>query len=134
MPAQLLKCIDLGTFPIGPGPGPIPGVSFSAFDFASGPVPTKISALGAFVGLDAEHRLEIKLPKGVKSVCRRLVHLARPPKVLFISPAGTTVGTVVLDPTQNVAQEVVGTSTAGIRQIIVVPPNNETLLLSLCFG
>lgn len=82
MPAQLLKCIDLGAFPIGPGPGPIPGVSFSAFDFAGGPVPTKISALGAFVGLNAEHRLEIEVPKGVKSVCMRLVHLAQPPKVL----------------------------------------------------
>ena len=133
MPAQLLKCIDLESLPVGPL-GPIPGVSFSVFDSSGGSMPTQISPLGAFVGLDAGYRLEIKLPKGVKAVCMRLVHLAQPPKVLFISPAGTTVGTVVLDPAQNVAQEVVGTSTAGIRRIIVIATSAETRLLSLCFG
>jgi hypothetical protein len=137
MPAQLLKCIDLGTLPIGTGPNPkvIQSVKFRVFDFAGVPKPsTEIKAIGAFVGLDAGYRLEIDFPRNVKSVCMRLVHFAKPPKVLFVSPAGTTVGTVILASTQKVAQEVVGTSTAGINRIVVVPPSNETLLLSLCFG
>jgi hypothetical protein len=52
---------------------------------------------------------------------------------VFFSPAGTNVGTVTLAPTQNVAQEAVCTSPA-IQRIVVTPPSDETLLLTLCFG
>ena len=137
MPAQLLKCLDLGTQPIGSGPNPrvIGGVRFAVFDFAGVLQATSlIQATGVFVGLNCGFKLEITLPRGVTAVCMRLAHWAKPSKISFLSPAGSTVGTVTLAATQNVAQEVVGSSTAGIKRIIVVPPSDETLLLSLCFG
>ncbi len=137
MPAQLLKCIDFGAIPVGSGPNPrtIQNTKFRVFDFANIPqVTAEIKVISSFVGLDAGHRLEIELPRNVKAVCMRLVHFARAPKVTFFSSAGTKVGTVTLAATQKIAQEVVGTSTAGIVRIIVESPSNEVLLLSLCSG
>ena len=136
MPAQLLKCIDFATIPIGPGPNPrvIQTVKFAVFDFAGAPLATsQVKTSGAFQGLDAGFRLEITFRRPVLAVCMSLVHTARAPKVDFFSPAGANVGTATLAPTQNVAQEVVCTSRA-IQRIVVTAPSDETLLLALCFG
>jgi len=137
MPAQLLKCIDFSTLPVGPGPNPrsISGIKFSVFDHTATLLPTsQIKASGAFVGLDTSFQLEIVFPRrGVKAVCMSLVHTARAPKIAFFSSAGTLVGTATLAATQNVAQEVVCTS-ASIKRIVVKAPSDETLLLTLCYG
>ena len=136
MPAQLLKCIDFATIPVGPGPNPrlIQTVKFAVFDHTGAPLPSsQVKTQGTFQGLDAGFRLEMTFRRPVRAVCMSLVHFARAPKVEFFSPAGTNVGTVALTPTQNVAQEAVCTSTA-IQRIVVTPPSDETLLLALCFG
>ena len=136
MPAQLLKCIDFATIPIGLGPNPrlIQAVKFSVFDHTGTPLASsQVKTQGTFQGLDAGFRLEMTFRRPVRAVCMSLVHFARAPKVGFFSSAGTNVGTVTLAPTQNVAQEAVCTSPA-IQRIVVTPPSDETLLLTLCFG
>jgi hypothetical protein len=136
MPAQLLKCINFATIPVGSGPNPrlIQAVKFAVFDHTGAPLASsQVKSQGAFHGLDAGFRLEITFRRPVRAVCMSLVHFARAPKVGFFSAAGTNVGTVALAPTQSVAQEVVCTSTA-IQRIVVQPPSDETLLLALCFG
>jgi hypothetical protein len=136
MPAQLLKCIDFATIPVGSGPNPrvIQAVRFAVFNSAGAPLASsQIKSQGTFRGLDAGFRLEITFRRPVRAVCMSLVHFARAPRVAFFSAAGNNVGTATLAQTQAVAQEVVCTSTA-IQRIVVRPPSDETLLLALCFG
>lgn len=133
MPAQLLKCIDFATVPVGPVPPVIQTVKFAVFDHTGAPLASEVKNWGAFQGLNAGFRLEVTFRRPVLAVCMSLVHFARAPKVEFFSSAGTNVGTVTLAPTQKVAQEVVCTSKA-IQRIVVTAPSDETLLLALCFG
>lgn len=129
------KCIDFQVFPLGAGPNPRneAGATFEVFDFAGNLTPTSdIVQIGAFHGLNVNFQTRVFLPTACSSVDVTLVHFSQPAGVTGINSDGTTVGPVGMSGPGNVA-ETLTLNGGSIERLIVKAPQNETLLLKLCY-
>jgi hypothetical protein len=133
-PCRKPACLDFQVFPPGPHPNPwaLSGASFLVKDFTGTAKPTAdVKSMGAFIGLDGGHRLEITPPPGLSAVSLTLVTFAG------AASAEARFGGVVVDSkTMTVPQatpETLLLSASNIDSVVVTSPSNEVLLLEICF-
>jgi hypothetical protein len=153
-----LNCVDFSASPPAPGPGFYPpgllvsgcrlDVYGSGFSTAgcvvagspmvySGPgVPagphTLIKTEGGFTGLDCGFGLQATLPYPVPYAELTLVSFAQPASLEACDIGGTVVGSATMSGPGGTAQTLAFHG-AAISRIVVTPPSNESLLLSICF-
>jgi hypothetical protein len=128
-------CVELAALPAGTGPNPRleQGVSFEVRDHTGSPlVNSEIKTQGAFTGLDVGFSTEIKLPQPCSALEATLVHFARPATLEAFNSDGSSAGAATMSGPQNVAETLTVTG-ASIESAIVRAPQDETLLLRLCF-
>jgi hypothetical protein len=128
-------CVELAALPPGSGPNPRvdQGVSFEVLDHTGTPRPTtEIRPMGSFSGLDAGFRVDIKLPQACSAIEATLVHLSQPASLEAFNSDGSSAGTDTMSGPQNVA-ETLTVAGASIESATITAPQNEALLLRLCF-
>lgn len=128
-------CVELAALPVGAGPNPRDegGVSFEVFDVAGSPRPTTdVPPQGSFVGLDLGRIMQIKLPLPCSSVEATVMHMAQPVTLEAFNSDGSSAGTDTSSATQNAA-ETLTVSGASIESATITAPQNEALLLRLCY-
>jgi hypothetical protein len=128
-------CIELAALPVGTGPNPRieQGVSFEVRDHTGSPMPgTDVETQGAFTGLDAGFSTEIRLPQLCSAVEATLVHFSRPATLEAFNSDGSSAGTAAMSGPQSVAEALTVTG-ASIDRALIRAPQDETLLLRLCY-
>jgi hypothetical protein len=133
-PCQTARCVDLRGLPTGAGPNPRveQGVEFTVFGHLGNLMPnTEIRTDGGFTGLGCGFATEARLPVPAQSVRVTLVHFARPATVQAIS-GGAVVATAVMAGPQA-QPEALQLTGAGIDRMAVGAPQDEALLLELCY-
>jgi hypothetical protein len=129
------SCIELAALPVGSGPNPRleQGASFEVLDHTGASLPTtEIRPQGSFVGLDAGRTIEITLPQPCTAIEATLVHLAQPATLEAFNSDGSSAGSDQMSGPQNVP-EALTVSGASIERATIKAPQNEALLLRVCF-
>jgi len=93
---------------------------------------TLITTDGGLTGLDCGFGVQATLPYPVPYAELRLVSFAQPASLEACDVGGTVVGSAAMSGPDGTAQTIAFHGVA-ISRILVTPPNNETLLLSICF-
>jgi hypothetical protein len=127
-------CIDFSAYPPSPTPNPltIQGATFFAQDHLGAPWPNPgIKNYGAFTGLDCGFRLDIDMPKLCQRVDVTLAHYSTPAQVVAYNADGSVAGTAIMSGPQNIA-ETLSINGTNIQKVVIVAPQNETLLLKIC--
>ena len=97
------------------------------------PPMTQITPHFGAMGLDCSFGLEITLLGfTARQVAIKLIHTARPSKVIALDTSGATVVTAATAATQHVPQLLVLSGTKPIAKVRVLPPSDETALLEFC--
>jgi hypothetical protein len=94
---------------------------------------TRVSHMGTLTGLNVGHRLQISLPCKASAVELTLAHFSSPGRVHALDSAGAVVATASL-PSQQGVPQVLHLSGQDIARVVVDAPQNETLLLEVCFS
>jgi hypothetical protein len=134
-PSAMRKdCIDFRTVPPGSGPNPraVGALMFEVYDHAGNLRPqTQVQSWGGLTGLNCGFRVEIGVSEPCPSVELTLVHFAQPATVQAYNVDGMLAGTAAMSGPQGVAETLTLMGTA-IRQVVIVAPQDETLLLQFC--
>lgn len=126
-------CLELGSLPAGSHANPwtIDGHTFEVFDHTGAATPTaEVVTWGAFTGLNANYRTVIDLPAAASSVDITLVHFSTAAEVRALDGAGGVVDAATM--TVAGTPETLTLTGPGIVRLVVVPPQDETLILRIC--
>lgn len=129
------NCIDFTAFPAMAHPNPwvVGGTTFQVLDFQGNPTATAdVVTWGAFTGLNVNYETRVALPSPASGVEATLVHFVQPATVTALDGNGTVVDTATMTNTQAVAQTLT-LSGANIERLLITAPQDETLLLELCY-
>lgn len=109
-------------------------VRFTVFDHGGNQNPhsTVKPLVGGMLALDMGHELRIDLPCAADKVTLLVVNAARPGKVLGLDQKGEQIADAPMERTDNAPVPITLTG-KHIAQVVVSAPQNEALLISLCF-
>jgi hypothetical protein len=131
---QAKYCIDFNSYPpqVTPNPWLVGGGSFLALDHAGNPWPSPgIKAMGGFTGLDSGFRMEIMLNSPCTTIEATLVHFSTASKIEAYNRDGSLAGTAAMSGPERVA-ETLRIAGAAIETVVILAPQDETLLLRFC--
>ncbi len=122
-----------------PNPWTHQGISFMALDHAGNPWPNPgIKNFGTVTGLDTGFRMEIKLPPPpCPAIKITLAHFSQPARGEVYDVGNNMIGSQTMSGPQGVPETITLPSGpviggGGVAMIVVVAPQDETLILELC--
>src|SRR2546430_8709471 len=132
-------CIDFKDLSagLGPNPRPIAGATFAVHDLAGATPPTNVrdwrTRGGTLRGLDCGERTFVRLPGLADTVELTLTHFARPARVAALDQNGALLATATMSAPAGVP-ELLTLKHAGIAQLVIQCPMDETALHRICFA
>ncbi len=133
-PCEKAKCIDFSQFPVlaHPNPWTVDGCIFLVRDWQGNVTPTAdVVTWGALTGLNANYETGIALASPASTVSITLVHFSSPASVVALDGGGAAVDSQTMVAAGGVV-ETLHLSGAGIKLLIVRPPQNETPIIENC--
>jgi hypothetical protein len=128
-------CRPFGTLEPGRGPNPRDerGLVIEVRDAAGArPAHTLVQAVAGIVGLDCGFETLITLPVPASAVEVTLAHFASPAEVEAFKADGSSAGVVRMSAPRG-HPETLRLAGPALARIVVRPPQDETLLLEVCF-
>jgi hypothetical protein len=131
-----IVCVEFEDMSVGSGPNPRTekGAKFTIFDHAGAMTgSSEIVSWGGHTGLHCDYKTTIELPAPCNLVKATLVHFnPAGAKVIALNSGGGVVDSAALPSTQGV-EHGVSLGGAGIVRVEIEAPQDETLLLAICW-